>query len=181
MSLWNKDDKLPKYVGKADKKNVIRTQKGWVRRVKKGARVQEEILVTFDGTYTAASPKITAAEFSKSTYATGSNGTLTVSFSEPLNFSNTSGNVKITIANTTGGAVITGVCSANNSLIANANNSLVFAFTAASAGTYGLAAQTLANSTATAISLKSTNSGTANAVLTLSANVATVASSFVVS
>lgn len=186
MTSWDKDALPPTYVAATDKRNVIKTSAGWVRRQKKTVgstgtvRTIDEILVTLDGALTSSAPKVVDAYFSNSTYTAGASASLTVVLSEPLAFNAGSGAVKVNISNTTAGAAIVGTCAANTSLITNADNSLVFNFTAAVAGVYALPAQTLANSTSTAVNLKSTNSGTANAVLTVSSNVAAAVVGFTV-
>ena len=91
------------------------------------------------------------------------NATFTVaSFAEP-------GGTKLLLANVAGGNTMRSVAGTtrSNTSIINANNTLVFRFKPGVAGFYKVEAQTLANASATAISLKSYNTNaSANLVLT---------------
>ena len=179
------------------KRNVIATNQGWVRRrniTKDGANSQrDEILV-------AANPGIASdgyaniahlgfAEITQiylSTNSTGGNAlqrsataNLYVVFNEPVRHRGGTGFIRIRIANTVTGNTVIATANAKSTTsrtdIINANNTLVFRFVPAVAGTYKVNANTLAFSsasggafTANLISLNlGTNGGElANTVLT---------------
>lgn len=154
------------------KRNVIATNKGWVRRThKKNAgsattRQIDEILVAANpGTSTGYAgagylgfPDIAQIYMQNSSSdsvttiaaldgAGGSEHQICVVFNEPVKF-NSSVKAKVVLANTAGGnnsiaAVTTSAVNSNTNII-NANNTLVFRFTptAGDAGTYKIAAAT---------------------------------------
>jgi hypothetical protein len=154
------------------KRNVIATNKGWVRRTHKKnsgsstTRQIDEILVAANpGTSTGYAgagylgfPDIAQVYMQNSSSdsvttivaldgAGGSEHQICVVFNEPVKF-NSSVKAKVVLANTAGGnngisAVTTSAVNSNTNII-NANNTLVFRFTptAGDAGTYKIAAAT---------------------------------------
>lgn len=154
------------------KRNVIATNKGWVRRTHKKnsgsstTRQIDEILVAANpGTSTGYAgagylgfPDIAQVYMQNSSSdsvttiaaldgAGGSEHQICVVFNEPVKF-NTAVKAKVVLANTAGGnngisAVTTSAVNSNTNII-NANNTLVFRFTptAGDAGTYKIAAAT---------------------------------------
>lgn len=181
----------------ASKRNVIATPKGWVRRQIKttdgNVRILDEVLVAAhpaDGyDYTSnnhlGNPDIAQLYLSatdSSSVANGSNVSVYVVFNEPVAHSGAAGSIRIAITNTAGGAALTGVAAADNSNtgIINANNTLVFNFTATPVGTYKIEAQTLVNATATATNLVSLNSGSESANLVITGPVSNTLGTFTV-
>jgi hypothetical protein len=154
------------------KRNVIATNKGWVRRTHKKnegsstTRQIDEILVAANpGTSTGYAgagylgfPDIAQVYMQNSSSdsvttiaalngAGGSEHQICVVFNEPVKF-NSAVTAKVVLANTAGGnnsitAVTTSAVNSNTNII-NANNTLVFRFTptAGDAGTYKIAAAT---------------------------------------
>lgn len=154
------------------KRNVVATNKGWVRRTHKKnsgsstTRQIDEVLVAANpGTSTGYAgagylgfPDIAQIYMQNSTSdsvttiaaldgAGGSEHQICVVFNEPVKF-NSSVKAKVVLANTAGGnngltAVTTSAVNSNTNII-NANNTIVFRFTptAGDAGTYKIAAAT---------------------------------------
>jgi hypothetical protein len=179
------------------KRNVIATREGWVRRTnvtKDGANSQrDEILVSAnpgilsDGYANVA--HLGFAEISQLYISSNSTGgralqrnataNLYVVFNEPVRHRGGSGFIRLRLANTVGGNTLIATANARSTTsrtdIINANNTLVFRFVPAVAGTYKVNANTLAFAsasggafTANLISaVLSTNGGElANTVLT---------------
>ena len=125
----------------ASKRNVIVTDKGWVRREHRGSRVIEEVIV-------AANPGVSNKDYSSNTYTgnpdisqmyvklnangyIGANTTsanLYVVFNAPIHHKASGNLCSLTIANTIGGnnAVAYFANTAAQERIINANNTLVF-------------------------------------------------------
>jgi hypothetical protein len=165
MSLYNKSTNLPKYLSAAEKRNVVVTDAGFVRRTaytdQNGhARVKDEILATISGlanTTNWGTAGITDLWHSVSTIAHSTVAVNTwVSFSEPISSSGLSGKLKLTVANTAGGNNMV----AYSDGIVYGGNKLVFRWKPGVAGTYKVQAQTAANASATSANVRSTNSGT---------------------
>jgi len=178
----------------ASKRNVIATEKGWVRRIHRnnndgsGTRQIDEILVAANpaasGGYAADSflgnpdiAQIYLADSSNipltsSTIANNTSFRAHVVFNEPIKYNTApaSGKIKLTftnVANSSITMVAQSTVSNSNTGIRNANNTLIFAFTSGPAGSYKINAQTLSNATSTAVSLLSlNNSESANLVVT---------------
>jgi hypothetical protein len=178
----------------ASKRNVIATEKGWVRRQIKRTdgnppRIIDEVLVAAHpggGTGAVASgyansshlgfPDIAQVYTSASSFSKAVSNTISiyVVFNEPIAHGGSAGDLKLPVANTAGGnnalvAVATAVNS--NTGIVNANNTLVFEFTTISdddVGTYSVGAGAITNATATAVDVYSLNTGgeSANLVIT---------------
>jgi hypothetical protein len=92
-----------------------------------------------------------------------------------------SGTIKLLLSNTAGGNSMRMVSNnVSGTGLINANNTVVFKFVPAVAGTYKIAAQTMANSSATALVFKSRNTGAASANLVLTGAVSNVAGTFTV-
>lgn len=175
----------------ASKRNVIATEKGWVRRIHRnnndgsGTRQIDEILVAANpaasGGYAADSflgnPDIaqiyladsTNTPLTSSTIANNTSFKAHVVFNEPIKYSG-GGKIKLTftnVANSSITMVAQSTVSNSNTGILNANNTLIFAFTSGPAGSYKINAQTLSNATSSAVSLLSlNNSESANLVVT---------------
>lgn len=151
MAGWDKSTKLPTWVQGRRKRNVVATPQGWVRRVKKGSRAVDEVLVAIRNlseTSTKTEPKIheiyVANTTGGTTIAANTAASVFVVYDEPLAFGSGAQNLRITIANTSGGTSgITAVIS--NTEILNADNTLRFTFTSGAAGTYRINAQTMSN------------------------------------
>lgn len=173
------------------KRNVVATDKGWVRRTHKKTdgttRQIDEVLVAANpGTSTGYAgagylgfPDIAqiymqnTSSDSVTTIAAlhgagGSAHQICVVFNEPVKF-NSSVKAKVVLANTAGGnsslkAVTTSAVNSNTNII-NANNTLVFRFTptAGDAGTYKIAAATtgIANGSTGTLALVGITSGEA--------------------
>lgn len=168
MALWNTTGTKPQNLTRAEKRNVIATDNGWVRRnatytdVHSNVRVKEELLVPIAGLANSTnmgSPTITDVWYGADTYVVNTTVTAYVAFDEPISSKGLAGNVKLTIANTTASGS-SRTLTANTKSITNANNVLTFTGTITSAGTYKIQAQTIANSTLTAANTRSLNTGT---------------------
>jgi hypothetical protein len=145
------------------KRNVIATNKGWVRRTNgtgnRAGRQIDEVLVTHLGFPDVAQVYYGANTKSDGEYSTAVVMDINVVFNEPVWF-NTANNAKLTLsfagatfdANTTNGII-------------NANNTIVFKGTPVSTGSQKVAAQSI---TEVAAGLVSLNVGgeTANLVIT---------------
>jgi len=127
--------------GMASKRNVIATNKGWVRREHVGTRVKEEIIV-------AANPGVAGKDYTSNAYlnspdiaqmyvklnangyigANVASANLYVVFNTPLHHKASGNLCSITIANTIGGNNATALFAntAAQGRIINANNTLVF-------------------------------------------------------
>lgn len=153
----------------SEKRNVILTDKGYVRRIVKPGRVIDEILVASDHTTVQkaanTAPKIVEVFADKASYTTNTAGIITVVYNQPVKFAGGSGNVALAISNTNAGAATTAVAAANNSLVSGGNNMLSFTFTTGPAGTYKINPQTLTNATAAAVNITSKNVSNATANL----------------
>jgi hypothetical protein len=144
----------------ASKRNVIATEKGWIRRdtytdTHGNVRSKEEVIVAanpalagaFDGYANSAYlgfPDISAITLSPSPYANNVEMFIYVSFNEPL--ANTAGSPAPTlVASNTAAGAAPGTLTGNTSLLF-ADNTLVFSFTPLAAGTYEVGAQTVGGS-----------------------------------
>ena len=158
MSIWNKTTNLPQNLSRPDKRNVIVTNEGFIRRIKSGTRSKDELLVPINGLANSTNfgtPKPTDMWHSASSVVVNTYVNTYISYSEPLNW--VAGKVKMTVANTAGGNNM--VARSANTFVHGSNNTVMFRWRPTVAGTYKVQAQTVANSTATAVNLKSTNSG----------------------
>ena len=174
---------------KASKRNVIATDKGWVRRTIKnngtdtlGVRIHDEVLVAAGDKTTAADlgfPNISEIWLSANSSTAVKSGAVCnvyVVFNEPIKpsglagalkmaaFSNTAGGKNDVVANAAFGTGIKSM-SGSNTGITHANNTLVFSFTPAGngsdAGDYKLpiGAGAILNATSVATNVVSLNSG----------------------
>ncbi len=194
----------------SSKRNVIATEKGWVRREhKKNAgssttRQIDEVVVaahpTTSGGYPGAAylgfPDIAQVYLANSSseavtsiaalYGAGGAGQqVCVVFNEPVKHSGAAGSLKLTLANTAGGnnAIVCNAAVGNsNTEIKNANNTLVFTFTptAGDVGTYKIGAGAIINATATAANLVSLNTGSESANLVITGAVSNAFSTFTI-
>jgi len=179
MALWNKTTFLPKNLKGKEKRNVIVTNKGFVRRIKSGTRSKDEILIPLaqlSNTSNFNTAKVTDMWHSTRSTVNGSFVNTYISFSEPMKWA--AGNVKITVANTAGGNNM--IARSTATTVRGANNTLMVRWKAAGVGTFKIQSQTVANSTATAISLKSTNTGARNVVLVINGPISNNAGSVTV-
>lgn len=187
MSLWNKTGTKPQNLTRVEKRNVIATDRGWIRRLRYtdthgNVRTKDEILVSLEGLANSSNmgtPSISDMVHSSSAIANGESITTTIYFDEPVANGNIEGSFQLTVANTAAGS--SGGIAVANTVITGANNILSFIWTPDGAGTYKIEAQTITNATATAVSLKSTNAGGENASLIVSGTVSNTAGSVVVS
>src|SRR5690606_36800403 len=124
MPIWDKTTNQPKHLNRAEKRNVIATDVGWVRRkvktdVEGNVRVQDEVLVAISGLANStnmgapdiidiwhSTTEITANTEYVDTY---------VAFNEPVRSTTA---LKIAVANTAGGAAVNAI---SNSTIYFAN------------------------------------------------------------
>ena len=136
---------------KKSKRNVIATDRGWVRRTIKnnaettvGPRIHDEVLVAAGNKTTAALlgfPNIAEIYLSANSTSDVKSGAVCnvyVVFNEPILHSGLAGNLKLAaFSNTAGGkndVVATCTASNANSAIINANNTIVFSVTPAADG-----------------------------------------------
>lgn len=181
MALWSNDNTTyPSYLDTKQKRNVVRTPQGWVRISKRNGSPNELLVAVAN---VAAMPTSTI----KQMWHTGSTGltatspvntaiTTIVTFDQPIQ--SLGGGYKITVANTAGGSAKTGT---SPSTIYEGNK-IKFTWTPTVAGTYKIQAQTIANSSASAVSLRSTTGNGNTAVsLVISGTVSNTASTIVVS
>lgn len=172
MSLWNKTSKFPSWLTRAEKRSVIVTDVGFVRRqiktdVHSNVRIMDQIYVPIRDL--ADSSDFGFARVAD-VWHVPTNATINsvvntyITFTEPVNFIGTSGPLKLAIANTAGGNNMIATASS----VSGANNTVVFRWKPSTAGTYKVQAQTMANGTATAVTFKSANIGheSANLVIT---------------
>lgn len=143
----------------AYKRNVIKTSKGWVRRMNKtdsggNKRTQDEVLVAAGDKLTGGVPDIAEIYVSGSPVGNTSANVYVV-FNEPIQFKggNSGNNLSLTVANTAGGNHAVAICNSNpvSNLPINANNTLVFTYktqggtagSGAASGTYQVNAQSI--------------------------------------
>lgn len=161
MSKWDfrkePDGNEPFYNAdvEASKRNIIATEKGWVRRVTYtdthgDPRVKEEVVVAanpavtgaFDGYANSAFlgfPDVSVITLSDGPYTVGTEMFIFVSFNEAI--SNTSLTAPtLEVSNTEGPSVT--VLTGNTSIL-EADNTLVFSFTPDKAGTFEIGNQTI--------------------------------------
>lgn len=161
MSKWdfrkepNGDEPFYNADVEASKRNIIATEKGWVRRVTytdvhNNQRVKEEVVVAanpavtgaFDGYANSAFlgfPDVSVITLSDGPYTVGTEMFIYVSFNEAI--SNTSLTAPtLDVSNTEGPSVTT---LTGNTSILEADNTLVFSFTPDKAGTFEIGTQTL--------------------------------------
>jgi len=175
MTLWNKTNTPPSWFNRKTKRNLILTSIGWVRRQVKGSRRINEIIVPFNNSANnAGRPVITDLWHSVSTLSVNTTVNTWMSFSQPI--SSTSA-LKITVANTAGGNTI--VARANTSVYGT--NKLLFRWKPAVTGTYKVQAQTIANATATASNVRSTNTGNTVCLRVITGTVSNTGGSLIVS
>lgn len=190
MSLWNKSGKVPEYEKIPDKRNVIATKEGWVRRVAykdvhNNVRIKDEVLVAIgnlDSTTTMGNPDIVevyvANSTGGSTLKAGLVSSAYVVFTEPVSIESTGAAMTFTVANTVSGNTATATSSTDKADIVNANNTIRFDFTA-TAGTYKIQAQAIS---ATGAKVYGVSGGTTDTVNTaISAVVSNNLSTFIVS
>jgi hypothetical protein len=164
MSLWDKNSKKPVNYPRQYKRNIVATDIGFVRRVTKGSRVIDELLVPIPGLANSSnfgSPNIDDVWHSSVSAATNSVVNTWISFDEPVTSLT---KLKINVANTAGGAAMT--ATAANTVYGT--NKILFQWTPTVAGTYKIQAQTVANGSSLAVNVKSRNAGTENASLVIS-------------
>ena len=170
MALWDKISSLPKYLNRKQKRNVVATDQGFVRKITYtdsdgSLRRRNEVLVPLKGVANSSNfgaPTITDVWHTTDRAVINTPLKVFVSYSEPLTVS---GGVKLNVANTAGGSAKVAVAPAT---LVNSENTLAFTWTPTVAGTYKVQAQTMANSSATAINLRSSNAGTEVAPLVIS-------------
>lgn len=181
MSSWDKTSKLPSHLPRAEKRSVIATDRGFVRRQKytdvhSNVRIKDELLVPIDGLANSSNfgaPNISDVWFSSDTATANTEVTVNVTFDEPVNHSGLSGSIKMAIANTAAGASgLVAIHTSNATSITGSSNQLSFSFVPTVVGSYSVSAQTLANVSATAINLRSLNTGTEAATLTVNTAIA---------
>lgn len=185
MPLWDKSGTRPTWLTKEEKRNVIATNDGWVNRIVSGSKVKNEILVSIgnlDDAVTMNNPSIAevyvANSTGGSTLKTGLTHYVYTVYDEPVSFEALTPQGTITISNTASGDdVLTAIMNDDKTTIINANNTVRYEFSANTAGTYKVEAQTIANS-ANIYSLNATNE-TAN--LVISGAVSNALATFIIS
>ncbi len=172
MPLWDKTSNKPKNLTRAEKRNVIATDVGFVRRQVKGSRVIDEILVSIRGLANSTNfgaPTIDDMYHSSDSVVVNAPVTTFIVFDEPIT---ANANSQIAVANTVAGGAVVGVA---NTTLFHAQNAIAFTWTPTVAGTYKVQAQTVANNTATALNFTSRNSGNEAASLVISGPVSNTA------
>lgn len=160
MALWDYSTR-PTWVngaGHRKSRNVIATDAGWVYRqsytdTHSTYREKDEVLVSIRNlanTAKAGFPDVQEMYFANTTggtvLQTGQVNYLYVVWDEPLTFSNGTAAMTLNISNTAGGDnLITATMNNDIASIGNANNTLVFQWTANTAGEYKVETQTVAN------------------------------------
>jgi len=189
----------------SSKRNVIATEKGWIRRTHKkndGSSVTrqiDEVLVAahpgsagatggYSGIAYLGFPDIAQVYLDSTSISAaygGENVSVYVVMNEPVKHSGAAGSLQITVANTAGGnssLVATATAVNSNTGITNANNTLVFTLpvTAGDAGSYKIQAQSVINATATAANLVSLNTGSESANLVITGAVSNTVGTIVI-
>ncbi len=170
MAIWSKT-RHPSHLSRTEKRNVIATSVGWVRRQFKGTRAQDEILVPMTdllANTAIAAPDITDMFFDRANgyvLASANTGSVFVTFEQPVRFHANSGNARLNI-HFNGNTSVAFTATANTAIpLTIANNTIRFDFQANTTGTFRILGQTVANAAANAVLIQSLNSGTANASL----------------
>ena len=187
----------------SSKRNVIATDKGWIRRTHKNTdgnqRQIDEVLVAahpgsagatggYSGIAYLGFPDIAQVYLNSTSISAaygGENVSVYVVMNEPVKHSGAAGSLQITVANTAGGnssLVATATAVNSNTGITNANNTLVFTLpvTAGDAGSYKIQAQSVINATATAANLVSLNTGSESANLVITGAVSNTVGTIVI-
>ena len=147
----------------ASKRNVIATTQGWVRRVWKGARKQEEVLVAAapgSGFYYTSNAYLHFPDIAQMYVKLNANGVISanvssnlyVVFNSPVKVKASSNLISIAVANTVGGNtanahMVTQGAAGNTGI--GANNTLIFTIaplrggTGSAKGTYSIAGQAI--------------------------------------
>ncbi len=189
MSTWDKTSKLPSSLTRADKRSVIATDRGFVRRQKytdvhSNVRIKDELLVPINGLANSTnfgSPSVSDIWFTSGTATANTEVTINLTFDEPVSHNGLAGDIRMAVANTAGGAAgLVATHTANSSSVTGASNFIEFTFTPTVAGSYTISAQTLANVTSTAINLRSLNTGTEAVALTVNTAIAATVGTLVV-
>lgn len=185
MPLWDKAGKKPEYLSRIEKRNVVGTDIGFVRRitytdVHGNSRQKDEVLVPiYDlaGPTNMGFPDITDVWHEPSTAVANTEISTFVSFDEPVR-ANT--DLQISIANTAGGATATATA---NTTVYYANNTLKFTWTPTVAGTYKVQAQTIVASSNSASGqlVISLNSGHESANLVITGTVSNTSGTIIIS
>jgi hypothetical protein len=187
----------------SSKRNVIATEKGWIRRTHKNTdgnqRQIDEVLVAahpgsagatggYSGIAYLGFPDIAQVYLNSTSISAaygGENVSVYVVMNEPVKHSGAAGSLQITVANTAGGnssLVATATAVNSNTGITNANNTLVFTLpvTAGDAGSYKIQAQSVINATAAAANLVSLNAGSESANLVITGAVSNTVGTIVI-
>lgn len=187
----------------SSKRNVIATDKGWIRRTHKNTdgnqRQIDEVLVAahpgsagatggYSGIAYLGFPDIAQVYLNSTSISAaygGENVSVYVVMNEPVKHSGAAGSLQITVANTAGGnssLVATATAVNSNTGITNANNTLVFTLpvTAGDAGSYKIQAQSVINATAAAANLVSLNAGSESANLVITGAVSNTVGTIVI-
>ena len=187
----------------SSKRNVIATEKGWIRRTHKNTdgnqRQIDEVLVAahpgsagatggYSGIAYLGFPDIAQVYLNSTSISAaygGENVSVYVVINEPVKHSGAAGSLQITVANTAGGnssLVATSTAVNSNTGITNANNTLVFTLpvTAGDAGSYKIQAQTVINATSSAANLVSLNAGSESANLVITGAVSNTVGTIVI-
>ena len=160
MPLWDTSNTPPKYLSDKQKRNVVRTPQGWIR-ISKRDGAPNEPLVLVANTASLGVATVQDMWHSEASSTVGTQITTTINFNQPIQ--NLGGSLKINVANTISGSVKVGTAPAN---IVYEGNKIQFTWTPTVAGTYKVQAQTAANGSATAVSLRTTT-GNGNTAVSL--------------
>jgi hypothetical protein len=172
----------------AEKRNVIMTDNGFVRRQQKtdsdgNVRTIDEMLIPLGGLAADAGfPNITeifTSANSTSGVTTANSANVYVVFSEPVFFGDNAANLTLTLANTAGGNHHVAICNTSVRDVIGANNTLVFKVAGGFKGTYQVNSQSIVRSGGSAnLNSLNTSAGVRSANLTISGAVSNNLSTF---
>jgi len=165
MARWSLDGTKPDWFPSDKQRYIVATDEGWVYEYRYtdalgNTKVHREVLVSIPGlgdSVDMGAPSISeiylANSTGGSTLKAGQTITVGVVYDEPL--SGSASGWTLAIANTAGGN--NNVSATANSTIANANNTLIFSFSANTAGTFKIQSQTIANTSDAVKSINANN------------------------
>lgn len=187
MPIWNKTDTKPQYLTKEEKRNIIVTDIGFVRRqrytdVHGNTRVKDQIYNAISGLANSTNwgtPKVVDMWHQPVTFANTAGVTVNtyVLFSEPVRANTT---LKLTVSGTEDGNTVIAKTPDTTTYIAN--NTVIFKWKPTKTGTYKVQAQTISNAVSGGgIPVRSLNSLGETASLVIGGAVSNTAGTVVVS
>lgn len=186
MPIWTNTGQKPANLSRTEKRDVIATERGWVKRIKftdvhSNVQRKDEVLVAIGNLANSSQmgfPTVTDVWHHASSVANGTTVNTWVSFSEPVQHSGLYANLQLTVANTASGNAMVAIA---NSTVYGADNRVLFRWTPNTAGTYKIEAQTIANNTpGIAANLVSMNTGAEDANLVITGIVSNTGGSITV-